>query len=108
MKKPSTPFPVSGYYGPEYFCDREKETTILLSNIKGGQSTVLTAQRRIGKTSLIHHVIAKLPSNTRGIYLDILPSENMNGFLNELASAVIRDVSDKKDLDGKYGISLNH
>ena len=70
MKKPSTPFPVSGYYSPQYFCNSEKN--ILLSNIKGGQSTVLTAQRRIGKTSLIHHVIAKLPSNTRGIYLDII------------------------------------
>jgi len=96
MKKPSTPFPTTGYYGPAYFCNREKETGILLSNIKGGQSTILTAQRRIGKTSLIHHVFAKLPSGTRGIYLDILPTENMRDFLNELATSVIRNISDKK------------
>jgi AAA+ ATPase superfamily predicted ATPase len=97
MKKPSTPFPTTGYYGPEYFCDREKETKILLENIRGGSSTILTAQRRIGKTALIMHVMGKLSSGTRGIYLDILPTETLNGFLNEFASAVIRDVSDKRN-----------
>ncbi len=97
MKKPSTPFPTAGYYGPEYFCDREKETKILLENIRGGSSTILTAQRRVGKTALIMHVLGKLPARTRGIYLDILPTENLNGFLNEFASAVIRDVPDKRN-----------
>jgi uncharacterized protein len=101
MKKPSTPFPVAGYYGPAYFCNREKETRILLSNVEGGLSTVLTAQRRIGKTSLIQHVLAKLPVGTQGIYLDILPTENMTGFLNELATAVIRNVSDKRGFGRK-------
>jgi AAA+ ATPase superfamily predicted ATPase len=96
MKKPATPFPITGYYGPEYFCDREQETKVLLGNISGGQSTVLTAMRRIGKTSLIMHVLNRLPSGTRGIYLDILPTENLNDFLNELATAVIRDVSERK------------
>jgi len=101
MKKPSTPFPLTGYYGPSYFCNREEETRVLLSNLRGGQSTILTAQRRIGKTSLIHHVIAKLPAGTRGIYLDILPTENMNDFLNELATSVVRNVSDKKGFGNK-------
>ncbi len=101
MKKPSTPFPLTGYYGPAYFCNRGEETRILLLNIKGGQPTVLTSQRRIGKTSLIMHVLAKLPKGTRGIYLDILPSENMNDFLNELATAVIRNIADKKGFGRK-------
>jgi len=97
MKKPSTPFPTTGYYGSKYFCDRDTETKTLLENIRGGNSTILTAQRRIGKTALIMHVMARLPSGTRGIYLDILPTENMGGFLNEFASAVIRDVSRKRN-----------
>jgi uncharacterized protein len=96
MKKPSTPFPVTGYYGPSYFCDRENETKSILENISGSSSTILTAQRRIGKTSLIKHVLTKLPKGIKGIYLDILPTENMNGFLNELASAVIKDIPDRK------------
>lgn len=102
MKTPSTPFPVTGYYGPVYFCNREEEAKILLNNIKGGQSTILTAPRRIGKTALIQHVLAKLPKGNRGIYLDILPTENMNDFLNEFATAVIRNVSDKKGFGRKF------
>jgi uncharacterized protein len=101
MKKPSTPFPVTGYYGPSYFCDRENETKSILENIRGSSSTILTAQRRIGKTSLIMHILTKLPKGIKGIYLDILPTENMNGFLNELASAVIKDIPDRKGFGRK-------
>jgi len=68
----------------------------ILSNIQGGQTTILTAPRRIGKTALIFHVLDKLPSGTKGIYFDILPTENMSGFLNEFASAIIRHVPEKK------------
>ncbi len=96
MKKPLTPFPTTGYFGAQYFCDREDETKRLLSNIRGAQSTILTAPRRIGKTALIFHVLEKLPSGTKGIYFDILPTENMSGFLNEFASAIIRNVPEKK------------
>lgn len=96
MKKPLTPFPTTGYFGAQYFCDREDETKRILSNIQGGQTTILTAPRRIGKTALIFHVLDKLPSGTKGIYFDILPTENMSGFLNEFASAIIRHVPEKK------------
>ena len=96
MKTPLTPFPTTGYYGNKYFCDREEETKRILMNLKGGQSTILTAPRRIGKTALIQHVLGKLPSGTRGIYLDILPTENISGFLKELASAIIRNVPARK------------
>jgi len=96
MKTPITPFPTTGYYGSKYFCDRLEETERILRNLKGGQSTILIAQRRIGKTALIQHVLGKLPSGTRGIYLDILPTENITGFLNELASAIIRSVPQRK------------
>jgi AAA+ ATPase superfamily predicted ATPase len=96
MKKPLTPFPTTGYFGSQYFCDREEETRKILSNIRGGQSTILTAPRRIGKTALIFHVLDRLSSGTRGIYFDILPTENMSGFLNEFASAIIRNVPERK------------
>ena len=47
------------------------------------------------------HVFAKLPSGTRGIYFDILPTEDMHDFLNELATAIIRNVSEKKGFGRK-------
>ena len=96
MKKSLTPFPTTGYYGSHYFCDREDETQKILKNIRGGQSTILTSPRRIGKTALIHHVFEKLQPGTKGIYFDILPTENVSGFLNELASAVIKKVPEKR------------
>lgn len=96
MKKPPTPFPTTGYFAAKYFCDREEETERMLSNILGGQSTILTAPRRIGKTALIRHVFDKLPKGMTGIYLDIMPTENMSGFLNEMSMAVIRSVPASK------------
>lgn len=41
------------------FCDREKETAQLISNIKKNQHTVVIAPRRYGKTSLVCHTLEK-------------------------------------------------
>ncbi len=95
MKKPVNPFITAGYYGVRYFCDRETETKSLLQNMTNGLSTTLIAIRRIGKTGLIRHVLAKLPAGYTSIYVDILPTENMNEFLNFLASAVINSIPQK-------------
>ncbi len=92
MKKPSNPFITAGYQGARYFCDREIETKSLLQNMTNGLSTTLIAIRRIGKTGLIRHVLAKLPAGYTSVYIDILPTENMNEFLNVLASAVINSI----------------
>lgn len=101
MKKPSTPFPLTGYYGPEYFCDRQEETKVLADNIRAGMSTVLTAQRRIGKTALILHTLSRQPSGVRTIYVDILPTESRYDFLNALATAMVRDIANRKGFGRK-------
>lgn len=88
MASISNPFITTGYQGSEYFCNREEETDVLKTNLINGQSTTLIAIRRIGKTGLIRHVLAQLPENHTGIYLDILPTENLKEFLNVLATAV--------------------
>ena len=39
MKSISTnPFLITGYQGPDYFCDREKETASLMSALKNGRN----------------------------------------------------------------------
>ncbi|MDD2564430.1 MAG: ATP-binding protein [Salinivirgaceae bacterium] len=100
--KLNNPFTTVGYYGSEYFCDREEETDQLVTNIQNGNSTTLIAVRRIGKTGLIHHVFAQLPLNWKGIYVDILATENLNEFLNLLATAIIRDVPEKSSLGKRF------
>jgi hypothetical protein len=99
--KPSTPFPSVGYFGPDYFCDRETETKTLISNIKGGQSTTLVAIRRIGKTGLIKHLQYLLNEEYICIYADILPTENSVDFLNALATAILNSVPEKTGLGAK-------
>lgn len=58
--KPNNPFLISGYYGPEFFCDREQEAGSILEALQNGRNVTLTAPRRMGKTGLIRHVFYRL------------------------------------------------
>lgn len=95
------PFPFVGYFGPEYFCDREKEAAQILRNLENGGSTTLISIRRMGKTGLIQHVFGKLPHEYKGIYVDILSTEDLNQLLNLLATSIIRSISDKSSFGKK-------
>ncbi|HYQ57031.1 MAG TPA: P-loop NTPase fold protein [Draconibacterium sp.] len=95
MKLPTTPFPTTGYYDPQFFCDRKEETETLISNINGGQSTTLVAIRRIGKTGLIKHLQYKMSEDLICIYTDILATENSVDFLNALTTAILNSVPEK-------------
>jgi hypothetical protein len=101
MKKPGTPFPTTGYFGPAYFCDREEELDQLTRNIQGGNSTTLIALRRLGKTALIRHLFYHLRSKYIPIYLDILPTESLNDLLNHLSMAIVSNFSEKSSLGKK-------
>lgn len=101
LKKPSTPFPSVGYFGPDYFCNRKTETETLIRNIEGGLSTTLVAIRRLGKTGLIKHVQYLLNDKYICIYADILPTENSLDFLNTLATAILNSVPEKTGLGQK-------
>lgn len=88
MKKQTNPFPTTGYMGPEYFCDREAELSMLTKNIMGGNSTTLISLRRMGKTALIRHLFHHLDTDIQTIYLDILPTESLNDLLNQFTASV--------------------
>ncbi len=95
LRKTHTPFPVTGYFGPEYFCDREDELGQLLRNLRGGHSTSLISLRRMGKTALIRHLFHQIKSDYTTIYLDILPTESINDLLNRFSTAIISEYSEK-------------
>lgn len=97
-KQFENPFPVTTYLGPDFFCDRTEETSQLISNIRNGNSTTLIALRRIGKTGLIQHLFAQFPPEWKGIYVDILETENLNQFLNLLTTAIITAIPEKSNL----------
>ena len=97
MNRPLNPFPLYGYFGPEFICDREKEKNAIVSALRNGRNITLYAPRRIGKTALIHHVFHHLPKwNT--VYLDLQESFSFNEFTNSLLSAILNSVSGNKPL----------
>lgn len=101
-KELENPFPTTTYHSAVYFCDRQEETNRLISNIKNGNSTIIMAIRRIGKAGLIQHVLNQLPQGWKGIYLDILETENLNHFLNQLATAIMNAVPEKSNIGRKF------
>lgn len=95
------PFPTTKYIGPSYFCDRTSESQQLIQNISGQQSTTLVSIRRMGKTGLIKHVFNKLSKSHISIYIDILSTEDLASFLNELSSSVLASLNQKSNIGQK-------
>ena len=90
--KLENPFSEYGYFGPEYFCDREEETKELMDALLNGSNVTLMAPRRIGKTGLIHHVFERMKKQDKGVqcfYVDIFSTKTFNQMVQFLANAVI-------------------
>lgn len=99
------PFLAKGYLSPKFFCDREKETEMLLSNIQNGIDTTLISPRKLGKTGLIHHTFykiaeEKLPYNT--IYVDIFATLSLKDFIKTLAEAILAEFPEKTTIGNKF------
>ena len=107
--KPYNPFLIAGYYSPEFFCDRETETTTLLDALHNGRNVTLVAPRRMGKTGLIRHAFYRLKEQEPDIvtlYLDIYSTQSLGDFVRLFASSVLGklDTAPKKALSriGKF------
>lgn len=78
------PFVITGrYVSAEYFCDREKETAELVSNIENWRNTVLISLRRMGKSGLISHVYAqeRIKKNYETFFIDIYDTTSLEDFV---------------------------
>ncbi len=83
---------ITGYQGPDYFCDREKETASLMSALKNGRNITLISPRRMGKTGLIKNVfyyIQKENKSAACFYLDIFSTQNLQEFVSLLGRSVL-------------------
>lgn len=90
--KPNNPFLISGYYSPEYFCDRERETQTITDALYNGRNITLIAPRRMGKTGLVKHVFHKLKEQQADIvtlYMDIYSTQNLGDFVRLFANTVL-------------------
>jgi len=88
--KIENPFVVSGYLGPQFFCDRVAEVEILRHALDNRRNVTLLAERRIGKTGLIHHFFNSLKDEpVATLYVDIFATQNLMEFTRRFAAAVI-------------------
>lgn len=91
------------YVAPEFFCDREFETSALRSNILNGRNTVLISPRRMGKSGLIAHVIREqsLAEAYSTFTLDLFPTGSLNEFILLLSNEIVGKMKsrDEKFLD---------
>ena len=89
--KPNNPFLISGYYSPEFFCDREQETGTILDALHNGRNVTLIAPRRMGKTGLVRHAFYRLKAEQPDIvtfYLDIYSRYILNPVIRRFCKIV--------------------
>ncbi|MCF0172872.1 MAG: ATP-binding protein, partial [Bacteroidales bacterium] len=79
------------YVAPEYFCDREFESSVLQNNIINGRNTVLISPRRMGKSGLIAHVIrGKSIAETYTTFtLDLFPTNCLAEMILLLSNEIV-------------------
>lgn len=91
------PFVTNGYVGPEYFCDRAKETEMLTTWLTNGNNVALMSPRRIGKTDLLRHCFSQdaIIEKYHCIIIDIYPTSSMREFVNVFGKAILDEVRTK-------------
>ncbi len=99
MKQLSNPFVIGKYVDKDYFCDREKESELLVHHIVNGRNVTMMSERRLGKTGLIEHVFAnRLPSEYETFLIDIYTCKNLREMVYLLANEVFKKISKKQPL----------
>ena len=97
--RPKNPFVSQGYISPEYFCDREQETDLMLSHFENGRNITLVSPRRIGKTGLIKNLFYRIERQDKGaicLYLDIYATKNLQDFTEMFGSVVFNGFARKE------------
>lgn len=85
------PFIISGkYISDDYFCDREKETEELISNIVNWRNSVLISPRRMGKSGLVEHTFSQreIAGNFECFYVDIYATSSLDDFVLLLSKEI--------------------
>ena len=85
------PFSHSGIVTGEAFCNREKETSDLAYLAEHSQNVLLFSHRRMGKTSLIYHLMQRLRNKRpriESVYIDLYGSVDEKDFIEAVFSGL--------------------
>jgi hypothetical protein len=90
VRKLKNPFLLTGFYGKEYFCNRENELNKLRDHFENERNVVLYSWRRFGKTALIKCFTSELETEKRSetVYVDLLGTRNATTALQYIVQAV--------------------
>ncbi len=88
----NNPFVTKGYVGPDYFCDRVKETENLVKLLTNDNNMALISPRRLGKTDLIRHCFnqPRIKNHYYTFIIDIYATNSLSDFV-EVFGRVILD-----------------
>ena len=90
----NNPFVTKGYVGPDYFCDRVKETENLMKLLTNDNNMALISPRRLGKTDLIRHCFNQ-PSIKNHYYtfvIDIYATNSLSDFVEVFGRAILDEL----------------
>lgn len=92
------PFLTYGYAGPEYFCDRKKETERLTTLLRNGNHIALISPRRMGKTGLIKHCFAQpeIKDEYYTFIVDIYATTSLAQFTYKLGFTILNTLKSKE------------
>lgn len=95
--KQINPFLIEGYLSPEFFCDRVQETALLMEHIGNQRNVALIAQRRLGKSGLIHNCFysEKIREQYYTFYVDIYDTKNLCEFTYELGRVILQTLKSR-------------
>lgn len=102
------PFVTNGYAGPDFFCDREKETQDIVSLLSNGNNIALISPRRYGKTDLIRHCFQQ--DAVRETYytfiIDIYSTKSLSEMVDRMGKTILETLKPKgkKAWDGFLGV----
>ena len=77
----------------EKFCDRDNERVELIDHIRNIHNVVLSAKRRMGKSSLVEQVFTEVErEGILTVYADFFPVTSERDFISIFASAIVKGV----------------
>ena len=83
------PFEYGGIVRGDAFCNRDQEQHDLKRAAQNADRLLLYAERRMGKTSLVQHVISQLPEREYlPVYVDMWPTQDAASLAQVIARAV--------------------
>ena len=106
----ANPFILRGYVSDEYFCDRDKETADLMTEIKNGNNVTLIAPRRIGKTGLVQRIFAQeeIEQKYYTVMVDIYATKTLADFIQELGRSILQSLKPKGTKVVEYFLNCLH